>query len=720
MRIRTLVATAVIATVSFVTLPIASSSAATPVAWRTSLDDAVLDDTPRLQSTPDGGTVVLTQVTVAGLQQPAISKITANGTRDRNFGNDGTTLPFADVISTNSFHPSLAVQPDGNILVMTAWHTVGADHQVLKRLTPSGALDSDFGTQGSFTLTSERDLRSPRHIVVMPNGDIQTITSTISGPTGAATAFVSSRVKSNGQPDETFAPGGTKFVEDGVTAYPHLKFATARDNSVYAVGNSFDATHINTDGSVDKTFGTAGKAAFDVITSGLRSIATSSLAVDSQNRLVVGGGGLGAVEYRDNSHATFEHSEAGLVGRFTKNGLPDASFGGSRGDNANLAVNIPGVQVIQRRYETGTQGASRVMALTVDSSDRIIATTHRGSDHYAAMRLLTDSSDDPTFGDNGTILVRDSNSFMTPRSVIVGESGNVLVATQYSNTTKYELVALRDAPVPPTTTSTTSPKAVNDQSTVNPAYAIFRSDGRVRGFGDGATTSQSAVTHDESYISGSSIPGSNGSLLTTARGQVLARGGAPFLGDLSWLSLNRPIVGIAATPTGQGYWMVASDGGVFSFGDAQFFGSTGSMRLNQPIVGIASTPTGMGYWLVAADGGIFTFGDADFHGSTGAMRLNSPVLGMAPSNSGDGYWLVAADGGIFTFGDADFYGSTGSMRLNQPVVGMAVAPQEGGYWLVARDGGVFTFGKAPFLGSEVGRGNNVTAMGVTRNALPTP
>ena len=35
--------------------------------------------------------------------------------------------------------------------------------------------------------------------------------------------------------------------------------------------------------------------------------------------------------------------------------------------------------------------------------------------------------------------------------------------------------------------------------------------------------------------------------------------------------LNKPIVGMAATPDGDGYWLVASDGGVFAFGDAGFF-----------------------------------------------------------------------------------------------------------------------------------------------------
>ena len=80
---------------------------------------------------------------------------------------------------------------------------------------------------------------------------------------------------------------------------------------------------------------------------------------------------------------------------------------------------------------------------------------------------------------------------------------------------------------------------------------------------------------------------------------------------------------------GVGYWMVASDGGIFTFGDARFHGSTGNIRLNRPVVGMAPTPSRNGYWLVASDGGIFAFGDAAFAGSTGNIRLNQPVVGMA-------------------------------------------------------------------------------------------
>ena len=65
----------------------------------------------------------------------------------------------------------------------------------------------------------------------------------------------------------------------------------------------------------------------------------------------------------------------------------------------------------------------------------------------------------------------------------------------------------------------------------------------------------------------------------------------------------------------------------------RFHGSTGAIRLNKPIVGMAATPDGTGYWLVASDGGIFAF-HAPFHGSTGSIRLNQPIVGMAAAPIG--------------------------------------------------------------------------------------
>jgi hypothetical protein len=155
---------------------------------------------------------------------------------------------------------------------------------------------------------------------------------------------------------------------------------------------------------------------------------------------------------------------------------------------------------------------------------------------------------------------------------------------------------------------------------------------------------------------------------------------------------------------GQGYRLAARDGGVFAYCDAGFHGSTGGLRLNRPIVGLAGTPSGNGYWMVASDGGVFTFGDARFRGSTGGLRLNRPIVGLAGTPSGNGYWMVASDGGVFTFGDARFHGSLGGQALDAAVVGIEAAPDGAGYWIVGADGRVAAYGSARFLGSPRGAG----------------
>ncbi len=260
----------------------------------------------------------------------------------------------------------------------------------------------------------------------------------------------------------------------------------------------------------------------------------------------------------------------------------------------------------------------------------------------------------------------------------------------------------------------TSPSVAGDHFTYGvPGYWLVASDGGIFTFGSaGFLGSTGGEPLNKPIVGMAATPDDRGYWLVASDGGIFTFGDAGFYGSTGGMHLNQPIVGMAATPSGHGYWLVASDGGIFTFGDAGFYGSTGGMHLNQPIVGMAATPSGHGYWLVASDGGIFTFGDAVFYGSTGGMHLNQPVVGMAATPSGHGYWLVASDGGIFTFGDAVFYGSTGGMHLNQPMVGMAADLTGHGYWLVARDGGIFALGDSGFYGSEGGTHLNQPVVGM--------
>ena len=231
-------------------------------------------------------------------------------------------------------------------------------------------------------------------------------------------------------------------------------------------------------------------------------------------------------------------------------------------------------------------------------------------------------------------------------------------------------------------------------------YRMVAADGGIFDFGDATFHgSTGSVSLNRPMVGMAATADGGGYWLVASDGGIFAFGDAGFFGSAGGETLWAPVVGMAATADGGGYWEVSADGFVQAFGDAGFYGSLAGRPLRKPVVGMAATPDGAGYWLVASDGGIFAFGDAVFAGSTGSIRLNKPVVGMAASPDGAGYWLVASDGGIFAFGSAVFAGSTGSIRLNKPVVGMAASPDGIGYWLVASDGGIFTFGNARFHGS---------------------
>jgi hypothetical protein len=240
----------------------------------------------------------------------------------------------------------------------------------------------------------------------------------------------------------------------------------------------------------------------------------------------------------------------------------------------------------------------------------------------------------------------------------------------------------------------------------NQGYWMVGSDGGVFNFGDaGYFGSMGGISLNEPIVGMAATPDRKGYWEVAADGGIFSFGDAGYYQSMAGRTYDAPFVGMAATPDGKGYWEVGLDGGVFAFGDAQFYGSLGGIHLAQPIVGIAPTPDGGGYWLVAKDGGVFAFGDAQFYGSGPAIGLGvDDIVGMAVSDDGGGYWLVGADGGVYTFGDAPFDGSVPSVKepLEGPVVGMAATSDGGGYWLFGANGGVYAFPDAKFDGSLPG------------------
>ena len=211
--------------------------------------------------------------------------------------------------------------------------------------------------------------------------------------------------------------------------------------------------------------------------------------------------------------------------------------------------------------------------------------------------------------------------------------------------------------------------------------------------------------------------------LVSGDGAVFAHGEAAFHGSAGEARLNRPVVGLAATPGGAGYWLAAADGGIFAFGDAPFLGSAAGTDLGHPVVGIAATPTGSGYWLLTADGGVFAFGDAPYLGSPSASSPGRrAAVALTPTPSGRGYWIAATDGDVVAYGDAEAYGpATTRPPSAPPVVALASTPAGRGYWLVDADGTVEPFGDAASFGDAAGhRSTGGRPAARTTGLVPSP
>ena len=329
-----------------------------------------------------------------------------------------------------------------------------------------------------------------------------------------------------------------------------------------------------------------------------------------------------------------------------------------------------------------TFGTPPPTAPSVADSDLVAsgATVPADGHSTATLELILNDNDGlPLSGKAVTLVPSSVDAIVSPATGSTGSDG---IATFTVSDTKAETVTFTATDI----TDNTPLNGLGVSVTFTPVASSV-------------STSAMSGPLNKPVVGMAATPDGNGYWLVASDGGIFNYGDAGFYGSTGSIQLNKPIVGMAATPDGKGYWLVASDGGIFNYGDAGFYGSTGSIQLNKPIVGMAATPDGKGYWLVASDGGIFNYGDAGFYGSTGSIQLNKPVVGMAATPDGSGYWLVASDGGIFNYGDAGFYGSTGSIQLNKPIVGMAATPDGSGYWLVASDGGIFNYGDAGFYGS---------------------
>lgn len=303
----------------------------------------------------------------------ALYRLEADGALDLSFGDGGLALAF---LSDRSLvGTSMQTWSDGHIVV--AGGTSDIDQQrdaVLVRFRPDGTLDPLFGDGGILQVDLGDD-------EVFMSVFVDTDGSIVAAGRKGSEALVM-RFDETGVPVPGFGEDGAAILDFGpVSPFGAVRIARRVDGNVLLmarVSQGFRIARLTSDGELDTTFGEEGST----FTSAFGS-SNAFTVLDNGNMLVAGGsGGISDPPCLSAS-----------IHKLLPDGTADSTF-------ANDGVVLDGVsEVCDLFFDLLVQEDGRILVTGTFTPDPGI-----GSD-LAVLRYMPDGSRDPSFGENGLILV---------------------------------------------------------------------------------------------------------------------------------------------------------------------------------------------------------------------------------------------------------------------------------------------------------------------------
>jgi uncharacterized delta-60 repeat protein len=223
------------------------------------------------------------------------------GALDRSFGDFGIVREFSG--ST----PQVALQSDGKVVLGEIGFD-GTTHSyafLVQRFNANGTVDNSFGTLGSELVTSSEvdnnyTVLVLRALAIQPDSRIVVSGLLINTVTNVNEAVLC-RLNSDGTNDNTFGQQGNVIEglgEFGLTLSDAGALALQPDGRLLIAGSAttsvipaeFFLERFNSDGSIDKTFGSSGIVATDFPNKvGNDAAGVQALAIEPDGRIVAGG-----------------------------------------------------------------------------------------------------------------------------------------------------------------------------------------------------------------------------------------------------------------------------------------------------------------------------------------------------------------------------------------------------------------------------------------------
>ena len=337
----------------------------------------------------------------------------------------------------------------------------------------AGQLDTAFGQGGivSNIINPNRQNSFPRAVVIQNDEKIVVAGS-------AHDDFLAMRYNQDGNLDNSFGFNGIASANGGASETAR-SLAMQNDGKLIAAGfsnqngkDSFGLVRFNTDGSVDRSFGSFG----NVVTPIGEDAYSNSVLIQPDEKIVV----VGTSEADNQSDYNFTlaryNSDGSLDSTFGINGIVTTSIGTTDSYPYSVQIQTDGKLVVVGKSVNGKKlmtlvryqgngsldnsfGVSGIVTTPVENSDseaRSIAIQNNGkiivagdysnginNNDYLIARYNSDGTLDSTFGTNGitTTPIGDHND--EPNSVIIQNDGKILTAGRTYNVSEGDIVLVR-------------------------------------------------------------------------------------------------------------------------------------------------------------------------------------------------------------------------------------------------------------------------------------
>jgi uncharacterized delta-60 repeat protein len=256
-------------------------------------------------------------------------RLNADGSIDTSFNTTGKSV-VAPTTGLDSVTRAI-LQPDGKLLITgSAPGPAGAgdSNPVVIRMNADGTLDTTFGGTGKVFVNSGPAADGATAIGLLADGSI-----ILAGDaTNASTDIAVVKIKADGTFDTTFGTGGGMVVQhDGMDEHT-IQMRIQSDGKIViaaTAGNTVEVLRVNTNGTLDTSFGTGGMV--KLAPHGILDRATG-LVLDGAKIVVQ----IGA------SYDT-DFSETTILARLNADGSLDSSFGGTPVSSVGGTVRGDGV-----------------------------------------------------------------------------------------------------------------------------------------------------------------------------------------------------------------------------------------------------------------------------------------------------------------------------------------------------------------------------------------